>query len=709
MRAGSGFIVWLALVALTAPLAFSPCGAEGSLVMFASYEPGAYSPGEPFNFMLYVFYNGAAVSPTDPPRVMVMDDSGTPVYSVPVSSSGRGRFAGRYTVLAADAGRSGTVRLMADAGYGGDSGTAFETARAWMEIGLDAGLAPKQAPIVTARLMDSSDSSVLPGTKLAFECCVTQEGKPADPDGLVFRMRHSVAWPGDNSSIAPQRTGPGSYIVRYEIPRQNQSDRFFLDAGWANATGYQFTGAQVGLDLYQVVYHELGRTGTRVDYELFVSDRRGAAVNGSSVSIAVTPGLLGAGTGQMAGSAIEIDMGRTDSKGRVGSLLDLGGTGDVAYISGWANTSRFRQRFSGTVVLFGGLDGQQPVPAGGFRVVRTGLEGEALPGSTVRLGYRAFLDGRPLGDAPVDCYMIISRTGQPGTGIVSVNGQRLQTDDEGRLVLNISFPLGYASLATAAFVGPAGVTGARANDSDAIVAQPAAETSGSGWVNASLSRAEPGKRLDVTVRGAGLASAIAGWRIDHGTSGAEQRQWSAWTSMEWPLKEGSGGGPPYKGGVVIPSCIRAGINITVGLRLANSSGDASEASLPARVKAAQEQPSGNDLCCLAAAAVVNIGLFAFVLIQYNNAKKAPPPTQFGDRPVDERIGDILNPPGGQPDRVPTLPFKAELVQSVDCAICSRKIARGNMAWGCACGRKFHEHCLGDETKCAYCGRDWSKR
>jgi len=219
----------------------------------------------------------------------------------------------------------------------------------------------------------------------------------------------------------------------------------------------------------------------------------------------------------------------------------------------------------------------------------------------------------------------------------------------------------------------------------------------------------PGTPMTVSVRGPGLEAVSAAWQFDFGASGSEQRQWSAWTSMEWPLAIPDDGSLPLKGGIVLPAHLPAGLNISVSLRLTNSSGETTVAGFPLRTKSPQSPAATNDLCCLAGAAVVNIGLLAFVMIQYLNAKKAPPRRQFGELEVDQRIGDLLNPPGGQNGRAPALPFKAELVQSVDCAACGRKIARGNMAWGCACQRKFHEHCLKEEKKCAYCGREWNIR
>jgi hypothetical protein len=109
--------------------------------------------------------------------------------------------------------------------------------------------------------------------------------------------------------------------------------------------------------------------------------------------------------------------------------------------------------------------------------------------------------------------------------------------------------------------------------------------------------------------------------------------------------------------------------------------------------------------------VLNIALLAFVSISYFSAKRAPPRKQFEDLDVDERITEAMRPKPGQgpPDPPMALPFKVELVQSAECAICGRRIAGGNLAYGCACGKKFHEHCPKDEEKCPNCGREWSPR
>ena len=710
MRAKAKSLICLAILMAATPLALPAASADGSLVMMAGYQQRVYSPGEALNFTLYVFYDGEPFSPSVPPIVSVMKDVDVAVHTVPVVLTGRGRFNGRYTVLAADMGDDGSIRLRADAGYQGTSGPGLETATAWIDVAVDTGWVQNDTLRVVARLVESSDSPVRPGTDLAFECCVTADGGPADPAGLSFWMRHSVEWPGSSDRISPLRQGPGSYLVHYEIPRQNRSDRFFLYAGWTNGKADQYTGAQVGLDLYQVVYHELGRTGTRVDYELLVSDRDGAGVNGSSVMVVISPGSGNAGTVGASSGNVSVDLGLTDHNGRVRSLLDLGGYGGIARISGWANTSRFSQQFSGSVVIFGGQQEQLIVPGSGFWVVRTGMEGEPAPGDTVRLSYRAYSDGRPLRDVLVDCYIEMTIMEQAGSASLSVVGQRVPTDDEGGFVINMSFPPGVCSVALTTFVGPQDADGYRPRGSDAVSAVLAAKSNeGAGWVNASFSRAEPGNPVAVSVRGTGLAAASAAWQFDFGESGSEQRQWSAWTSMEWPLVPRANGSLPLKGKIVLPARLRTGQNITVSLRLVNSSGETESTGFPVRVVSPKAASLGDDLCCLAGAAALNIGLLAFVLIQYRSAKKAPPKRQFEEQEVDERIGDILNPPGGPPTRPAALPFKAELVQSVDCAVCGRKIAKGNMAWGCACGRKFHEHCLPKDSKCAHCGREWTIR
>jgi len=706
----ANILLWLIMAAVAAPIVLPAASADGSLMMMAGYQQRSYTPGEAVNFTLYVFYNGEALSPPEPPVVSVTKNGDAALYTVPVVESGRGRFGGRYTVLAADIGGNGSIRLRADVGYTGEARHGRETARAWIYVAVDAGLLPGDSLRVVARLVEYSNSPVRPGTDLAFECCVTADGGPADPDGLSFWMRHSVEWPGSSDRISPQRQGPGSYLVRYQIPRLNQSDRFFLDASWTNGKADQFTGAQVGLDLFQVVYHELGRTSTRVDYELLVSDHNGAGVNGSRVRVDISPGYGNDGTAGGSAGNVSVDLGLTDRNGRVRSLLDIGGFGDIASIRGWANTSRFSQEFSGSVVLSGGPKQQTIIPSGGFRVVRTALEGEPAPGSTIRLAYRASSDGQLLRDVPVDCYTEMSMTELSGPGSLSTVGQRVLTGYEGEFVLNLTFPAGVPSVALMTFVGPEGASGSRPRDSDAVRATGAGATDErAGWLNASFSRAEPGRTVTVLVRGPGLAAASGGWQFDFGASGSEQRQWSAWTSMEWPLVPQANGSLPLKGKMVLPARLRTGLNITISLRLVNSSGQISSAVFRVRVVSPRAPAAENDLCCLAGAAVVNIALLAFVMIQYMSAKKAPPRKQFGELEVDERIGDILNPPGGPPTRPTALPFKAELVQSVDCAVCGRRIAKGNMAWGCACGRKFHEHCLPKDSKCAHCGREWTIR
>jgi hypothetical protein len=713
VRGTAKFLICLVIASVAAPLMLPASAADGSLVIMAGYEQRSYSPGELMNFTLYLFYDGEALSPQDPPVVSVMRDFERRLYTVPVVESGRGRYSGCYTVLAADAEGTGGVQLMAEASYAQSSGAGTETAWAWMDVSVALDELPKtsHAPRILARLIESSDSTIKPGTSLAFQCCVTLEGRPADPEGLAFIMRHDTDGPGISDTISPQRTGPGSYIVRYRVPQLNRSDHFYLDAVHANASTAQYTGAEVGLDFFQVIYHELKRTGTRIDYELLVSDRDGAPVNASSVRLDVSAGYDYPGTGPSAGESFTLDLGPTDKNGRIRSLLDIGGGGALAEISGWANTSRLSQRFFGSVEIFGGQQEQSFDSGSGFRVVRTGMEGELRPGGTVRLTYRASSDGRLLNDVLVDCYIEVSNIDASGINSIRIRGLRALTDDGGRFVLNFSFPAKEESIAQVTFLGPEEVFGYRPRDYDQVHVVPEAYTNATAaWVNASFSRAEPQNPLGASVWGPGLAAASMGWRFDYGVFGSEQRDWSVWTSMEWPLVPQTNGSLPLKGRMVLPAHLRTGLNITVSMRMTNSSGETSESDFGVQVKAPQEPAAGNDLCCLAGAAVVNIALLAFVTISYLSAKKAPPRKQFGELDVDERIGDILNPPeGGPPGRPAPLPFRAQLVQSVECAKCGRKIAKGNMALGCACGRKFHEHCLGDERKCVFCGREWSTR
>lgn len=696
----------LCLAMLVLAAAFLPAASaeEGSLVIIAAYEQRDYSPGEVLDLSIYIFYKGETVDPDAPPVVTVVRGTAETLDRVPVTASAPGRYDGRYTVLAADASDGWQIILKAEASYGRPLGTGYEQAQTFIYVPLAMRPAtpPSGAVKFNAHLIQASDTLPRPGSKLAFQCCVTVDGTPADPQGLRFRMDHDLRGAADRGQVQQERIGPGNYMLKYQLPSQNYSDIFSL-IGFANGTDPAYAGASISLDFYQLIYHELKSNGTRIDYELLVSDLGGSPVKGAYVSLRISAGSYDPAR------TVRFDPGRTDGSGRLRSFLDLGELGGTAYVSGWVNTSKASQRLSASVLLPGPLDGGTPASAG-FDVRRIRTEGTVRPGETVHLVYQASLDRRPLADAPVDCYIEMDRlAGDPVTPL-SVQGQRLVTDAEGLLGLNLSFPPGFNSSARLTFWGPD--TGSTYNrDSDLVMVHvdaPAAP--GTPWANATFSRAQPGLALRASVTGPGLAAASMSWGFDHGQSGSQQQAWAAWSPHVWLLAPPSNDSVPLKGMMGLPHQLHIGANLTVRLWLVNSSGEVSSFDYPVRVRSVPEPRSESDICCIAGAAVLNIALLAFVTISYFGSKRSPKSKGLEDLDVDERISEVMRPKEkGQPGPQMALPFKAELAANAECAVCGRKIARGNDAYGCVCGKRYHEHCLRNEKKCPNCGRDWGPR
>lgn len=694
------------MLVLAAPLLPAASADEGSLVMIAAYEQRDYVPGEVLNFSIYVFYKGESVDTDAPPVVTVLRDYSETLGRVPVTASAPGRYDGRYTVLAADATDGWQIYLRAGASYGSPLGAGYAQAATFIYVPL--ALRPSTpspaAMKFNAHLMEASDTLPRPGSKLAFQCCVTIDGTPADPQGIRFYMDHDMrgAAGANTGQVQQERVGPGNYVLRYQIPSQNYSDRFLL-YGSVNGTDLVYAGAGISLDFYQLIYHELKRNGSRIDYELLVSDLGGNPVNGASVSLQISAGSY------TPAQTVRFDPGRTDRSGRLRSFLDLGELGGTAYITGWVNTSKASQRLSASLLLPGQLD-EGATPSSGFDVRSIRTEGELRPGATVHLVYQVSIDRLPLADAPVDCYIEMDKLAGTALTPLGVRGSRLVTDAEGLLDLTISFPSGFNSSAQLTFWGPD--TGSTYNNAMDVVMTyvhtPAVASPP--WANATFSRAEAGSALRATVTGPGLAAASMSWDFDHGASGSQQQAWAAWSPHEWLLAPPSNNSIPLKGRMGLPHQLHVGANLTVHLTMFNSSGEPSLFDYPVRVKSPPEPQAESDLCCIAGAAVLNIALLAFVAISYLGSKRSPPRKGLEDLDVDERISEVMRPrEKGPPGPQMALPFKAELAANAECASCGRKIARGNEAYGCVCGKRFHEHCLRDEKKCPNCGRDWTAK
>jgi hypothetical protein len=681
-----------ALSPVVGPLrVFLICGADTAAI------------GDSVNFTVCTFLKGEAVTLERPPAVTLSSDSGAAERPVPVHVAGPGRYDGALLVLAADVDGSNRLTLTAAATYEGliagePGSTDSDSAGIYVNT-------PSTSPAevqFSGYLFGSSDSPVRPGTTLTILCCATLEGRPVDPTDLVFTMGYN----GPNPVVPYQKMGTGSYRLKFTVPKIRENDRFSLYYHYnltkANSYG-GYAGASFSVNFFTVLYHELKRNGTRIDFEVLVSDVSGAPARGKSVTVTASP------TGGQ--PEVTLDLGKTDQSGRVKGFFDFGPDVRYANIRGWANDSRHSQSFNGHLRLadapYNYLHSD-----GSFSLVPLGQEGSLTPGAWANLSFRAYDLGEPVSNETVECYVKMYSSSDRDKLSTSLDGRLIATDGGGYFNLNLTFPSNNYTTVEVFVVGPREVPDANylANwDYYFIDVQngtyPQSNPEPPGW-NASFSRAVPGRSCKVTVTApeGGLAAGTADWSITVNSTGGFT-PWAVWSSFETLLVGQNG--TTFKGQLVLPRQLAPGMNLTVQVYLQNASGVQSDFSVPLRVKAAVAATSGPDLCCITSIFVVNIVLIGLLFFNYIAARRKPGRNELENLGVDERIDEVLRASGGgQPGL--TLPIKVEMALSEDCMVCGRRIARGNLALRCVCGGRFHEHCTGDGSKCPSCGREWKK-
>jgi hypothetical protein len=533
--------------------------------------------------------------------------------------------------------------------------------------------------------------------------CATHDGAPLLPGDIRFRIEHQLTYGRSTSAeVASESPAPGSFLVRYTIPEQGHSDTFWLLADSFGTSDNHIT--QVDLDFFNVVYHEFGRNGSRVDFELLVSDRAGAPVNGSGVTLRLNPWQSRTGS-------VALDLGKTDKKGRVKGLFDLGpGVGELS-IDGWANTSKRSQRFYSDVKL-NNATRPYAYQRDSFFIERLGSEGVFLPGGTAVLTSRATYHGEPVRLQMLDCYLQTYRGKSPGGVPAGARGLRVVTDNEGQFALNLSFPAGYESYTTITAVGPGNPYSAdfeTYTDPDTVQVPPAnANAPSDSWANSTFSAAGAGRAVKIcaTAPPGELAAAWAVWDFRYNETDPS-RPWAVWSTFTWYLQAQPSGTNPLQGQLVLPRHLKSGQNLTVNLGLLNASGQHSSAGFPLRVRQTPVAQPEADLCCITSIFIVNALLIALLFFNYMAGRRTVRKKELEQLGADGQIEAVLGASRAAP-RDLSLPIKVELAQSEDCTACGRKIAQGNLAWRCVCGARYHEHCAGGGQKCPSCGREWKK-
>ena len=695
------------LVLLLMPAAYPPARASlGPVRVFLVTDSDSALVGGTVNFTAYTFLEGERADLPEPPAVYLVGGAFPEGRPLPVSSTSTGRYDGTYTVLQADLGEESWLTLEVVATYKGlvegqapysdSSSETFYVRRPTAPV--------PEYESVTGRLVESSAMPIRPGSKLKFLCCATLSGRPVDLPGLLFQLSANSYDQGPPPTLEYERLGTGVYLVRCRVPDVRQDENFYLRYQH-NLSGYNSSSsvndASFSVDFFTVLYHELARKGSRVDFELLVSDHKGAAVNGSSVLLWADP---------YTGGNIKLELGRTDNNGRVKGFFELGPKLRYLNFFGWANTSRRSQSFSGYMQLEGGPY-PRDISDNAFHIVPLGHEGALVPGAWANLSFQAFDYGEPVRNATVEVYVQTETYDANVRSSQTLDGFRARTDGNGTFRLNFTFQPRVYTGVRLTVVGPRllGDDGGTLGYDNYYIDAYDPETSypaqpEPSW-NLTFSTASPGRASYAYARSPpeGLISGSGSWTFTTNSSESFP-PWRVLSGFQVHFLPAKGG--ELRGNVVIPRQLKPGMNLTMSVGITNSSGGHSHRDVTFRVKAAAAAAPEADVCCLTSIFVFNSLLIGLLLFNYLAARKAPARKNLNDLGVDERIDAVLGAGGTRP--AVTLPIRVEQARSEECTACRRMIARGNLAYRCVCGGRFHEHCTGNGAKCPSCGREWTK-
>ncbi len=689
------------VILLLAPAA-APAGAQtGPFVVFLTCEGRDFGPGEVVNFSVLTFARGEAAIPDGPPQVVVGSGPGAG-RAIALLATAPGEWSGSYVVLAADADGYGRIELDARAYFRALGGGDYPYSSA-----LYISLADSPLPYATGGLstrsfvLECPDGAIRPQSSIKFQVCATYDGAPVPAGDIRFWITYrSDAGVEERADVSAEERGPGTFVVPYTIPKKSQSGYFELHAESRGITREYIS--YINLDFFNVIYHELGRNGSAIEYELLVSDRSGNPVNGSAVVIWLYAYYRGIGP-------VALELGKTDQNGRVRGIADLGPEVSEFNIRGWANTSKCSQQFSGEIQV---SDASRP----GYNswnqlyIERLSPAGSLMSGGEQTLRYRAYYENAPLRRQELDCYVQTYR----GTRLASipegVSGQRVVTGEDGTFTVNATIPDSPSSFAYVTVVGPGPpYASGYYSDSDTLPIYTASVAPREDWANASFSTARAGQAVSIcaSAPGGGLVAARAYWGFSYNESRID-RPWLVLNTFSWYLPARPTGQSTLRGQLVLPRHLKSGQDLTVTVTFSNASGQATSADFPLKVRPAAVEEPPADVCCITSIFVVNALLIVLLFFNYLAGRRSERRRGLDELDADGQIGAILS-SSRQSPRDLSLPIKVELVQSEECTACGRKIAQGNLAWRCVCGARYHEHCTGTGTRCPSCGRDWSKR
>jgi hypothetical protein len=685
---------------LLAGMAPAVAGDTGPFVVFISLESRPYSPGEVVDFTVSTFARGEPAVPDGTPEVRLQTGA-SHGRLVPVSAAGPGRWTGSYTVLEADADDSGGIDLEVTATFSGLGGDQYQY-DSWAYLSLAGRQSANSGSgvSISAYVLECPDGAVRPQSRVTFSVCATKDGAPVPAGNISFWATFRTdSGSEERTDLVAEESGPGRFLVPYTVPAKTQGGYFRLAAGCDGVTKDYL--AYVPLDFFNVIYHELARKGSAIEYELLVSDRSGNPVNGSAIVVWLTSYSWGINTAPL-------ELGRTDQNGKVRGVADLGPGVGFFTIIGWANTSKCSQYFSGTVQVSdapspGYYTGEQ------FYIKRLFPAGYLASGGARTLRYVAYYAGAPIRLQELDCYVQIYRRSGLSSIPENLSAFSVATGDDGSFSLNVTIPDSAYSYASVRAVGPGPpYSSSYYADTDTVTVGAAASVAVTPWANATFSRAVPGQavRICASAPAGSLVAAKAYWEFSYNGSEPD-RPWMVLNTFTWYYPARAPAQSSLRGQLVLPRQLKVGQNLTVTLTFVNSSGQTTTAGFPLRVRGAAAVEAPADMCCIASIFVVNAALIVLLFFNYLAGRRGEPRRRMDDLDADGQIGAVLGASRSR-ERDLSLPIKVELAQSEECTACGRRIAQGNLAWRCVCGARYHEHCTGDGSKCPSCGREWKR-
>ncbi|MCK5415220.1 MAG: hypothetical protein KAJ35_07550, partial [Thermoplasmata archaeon] len=392
---------------------------DSSLMAIVTYDDVEYGLGDRITITLHLFKGGEPVD-ADTVEVKIGRYEGEArndhYKHVSMVRKPLGVYVGEYTIVLEDVPRDwGNMEIIARVELEGD--VAWSVRRVY--------IAPPHDLDLTIHRLDGSEH-LRPGEERAFLFLVTLDEKPFDPDHIEVEWRPAGGTWLPHVSAEPTREGKGRYTHTYQAPFTNESSRegLWVDVRHTTEEGLNLTAYDHTWMYVQQMHVWAKRVRTSMEgstFDLHISDWEGTAIGDSFVEL-------------------EYDYRSNDgwTTGREREWTDGGGVARVVLeyedmvedsttveISGTVTAGDIVQKVKFDMDLRHDDEenGWEPSPYG-LDINEDGLVYE--PGRDQTLRTKVFLDGEPLKDKWVQCYiasreevLIYKRTSTDGDGMLS--------------------------------------------------------------------------------------------------------------------------------------------------------------------------------------------------------------------------------------------------------------------------------------------------